>query len=167
MASLGETPPDVKPGDPVTANGWNQLVDQVRSLSGFGDGQDMMATGMGMFRRTKKPKRVKSCPLVHEFYIDGNPTSGSQIWSYTIDEDTQDVDFAYDDTATDVKNEFLGAFSGLDTDDLTVTGGPFPNVAIYVQFKGGIDVTWPPVQGTTTLNSSSACKIRKSGGPSA
>ena len=101
------------------------------------------------------------CELVHELYIDGNPSSGSFVWSYTIDSDTQDVTIAFDDEPADVLSAFTTAFSGVDTADLEVTGGPLPNVAIYVEFDRMLDVAWPPVQGTNTLNNSAEPKLRR------
>lgn len=105
-----------------------------------------------------------SCPLVHELYVDGNPTTGTQVWNYTIDGDSQDVTVAYDDEDVDVKAAFTAAFPSINSDQITVAGGPSPNVAHYIQFAGALNVLWPPVQGTTTLNNGAAFKLRKSGG---
>lgn len=103
-----------------------------------------------------------TCPLVHEHSIFGGvPTTGSVIWSYTIDSDTQNVTIAWDDTATEVETAFTTAFSGVSAADLDVTGGPLPNVAVYVEFGGDLDVTWPPVQGTTTFDNSAAPQLRR------
>lgn len=51
MAGSGDAIQEVQQGDPITADGWNQLVRGVNSLSGLGDGQDVIATAAGMFRR--------------------------------------------------------------------------------------------------------------------
>lgn len=149
---------DPSPGDELGP------VDDSWGLSSNGSGAHVVDVNSNYSLAYVSSSPQGTCPLVHEFWIDGNPSSGSQDWEYTIDGDTQDVTLDYNDTAANVKSAFLAALTGLATDDLEVSGGPFPNVAVYVTFDSTLEVEWPPVQGTTTLNNGAAIKIRQSGG---
>lgn len=104
------------------------------------------------------------CPLVHQFYVDGNPTSGTQVYQYTINDITEDVTIAWNDGASEVKAAFTTAFPTIDADKFTVVGGLLPNTSVDVEFAGDLDVVWPPVFGTNSFNNSAVLKIRKSGG---
>ena len=93
-----------------------------------------------------------SCRYYWEFHLlGGKPTTGSQVWSVTIDEDTQDVTIDYDMTAADLKTELLSEFSGLSIDDVETDGGPLPEVALSVEWRS-VKPDWPPVVGANTLN---------------
>ena len=107
---------------------------------------------------------IPTCPIIHEFYIEGSPTSGTQVLSMTINADTQNVTIAFDDTSLDIKNAIVAAFSGVSTDDIVDKGGALPLVACYLQYKPTDEPDWPPVFGTNTMNNSAVMKLRKSGG---
>lgn len=98
------------------------------------------------------------CQYFWEFQMVGGsakPSSGSQVWSVTIDADTQDVTIPYDMTAAELKTELLSEFSGLGSNDIVTDGGPFPDVALSVEWKtASLKPDWPPVVGTSTLNNS-------------
>lgn len=67
--------------------------------------------------------------------ILGKPTGGTFDMSLTINAVTEVLTFNYDDTTSEVDTE-LATHSELVSSDVTVTGGPFPNATIRIEFEG-------------------------------
>ena len=114
-----------------------------------------------------------TCDEVDEFWIEGVPTSGSGNIGYTLDRDPDaapsavydDLAFDYNETAATFLTQLLThAIGDLTTDDVEVFGGPWPNVSIYVRWKGtdfgkrSIDF---PSLDPDTLNNGAVIKMRK------
>jgi hypothetical protein len=57
MSSLGEKFRFVQPGDPITAEAWNDLLRRANVISNVGDDLDVMYTGIGVFRGGTKRQR--------------------------------------------------------------------------------------------------------------
>jgi hypothetical protein len=118
-------------------------------------------------RRKPIPVRMEGgCAYYHEFEISGGlPTDGSQVWSYTIDTDTQNVTVDFNETAGSLKTEFLATFAGLSSADLTTTGGPLPEVPITVQWKNtavtDVSSNWPPTVGANTMNNAAWMQVHQ------
>jgi len=101
----------------------------------------------------------EACGYYHQFTVIGGsalPTSGSQIWGYTIGVTTANVEIDFDMTAGELKTAILTAFTGLTTDDLDASGGPWPQVPLEVKWKSqaatDVAADAPPGVGTNTLN---------------
>lgn len=56
MAGIGDSLNEVQVGDPIQASQWNQMVRALKSLLSYGDDGDVMATGIGVFRRPRKSR---------------------------------------------------------------------------------------------------------------
>lgn len=70
-----------------------------------------------------------------QWTIFGKPTGGTFTSSLTINGVAETITFNWDDDATDVDTA-LATHSELVGSDVTVTGGPFPNATIEVEFFG-------------------------------
>lgn len=70
-----------------------------------------------------------------QWTIFGKPTGGSFTSSLKINGVAETITFQWDDDATDVDTALAG-HSELVGSDVTVTGGPFPNATIEVEFVG-------------------------------
>jgi hypothetical protein len=98
------------------------------------------------------------CPAASEIQhiiLFGKPTGGSITLSLKIDSVSETITVAYDATAEEVEialqthTEISDAGTGTSTgsggdtlvDDLTVSGGPLPNVAVKVEFIGDFALT--------------------------
>lgn len=107
------------------------------------------------------------CPYYWEFEVSGgDPSSGTFIWSITLNGDTQDVTLTDDMTAAELKTELLSEFSGLATGDLDVTGGPFPEKPLTVEWKnafaGYASDDWDnATAGTNTYNNDAGMRLRQ------
>ena len=106
------------------------------------------------------------CQYFWDFEVHGGlPTTGGQIWSVTLNGDTQDVTVEYGMTAAELTTELLAEFSGLSSSDINVTGGPLPEVPLTVQWKGAFanhaSSDWPPTVGTNSLDSSAWMIVRQ------
>jgi len=67
--------------------------------------------------------------------ILGSPTGGTFDMALTINSVTEVLTFNYDDTTSEVDTE-LSTHSELVSADVTVTGGPFPDATMRIEFIG-------------------------------
>lgn len=74
-----------------------------------------------------------TCPEIHEFSTNG-ATSGTFSTTYTLDADSDVITWDWDASASEVETAFL-AGSLFTSGDITVSGGDWPHVAIYVKFN--------------------------------
>jgi hypothetical protein len=70
-----------------------------------------------------------------QWTVFGKPTGGTFTSILTINAVSETITFNWDDDATDVDTA-LATHSELVGSDVTVTGGPFPNATIEVEFVG-------------------------------
>lgn len=70
-----------------------------------------------------------------QWTIFGKPTGGTFTSVLTINAVSETITFNWDDDATEVDTA-LATHSELAGTDVTVTGGPFPNATIEVEFVG-------------------------------
>lgn len=117
-------------------------------------------------RRKERRRRSPQCAYYWEFEISGgNPSSGSQVWSVTLDGDTQDVTVAFNMTASGLTIHLLAQFSGMSSDDVDTEGGPLPEIPLTVKWKkrfsGHASSDWPPTVGSNTLNNEGWMKVRQ------
>lgn len=106
------------------------------------------------------------CPYFWDFEIHGGlPTTGSQIWSVTLNSDTQNVTVDFDMTAAELKTHLLTQFTGLSSTDVTITGGPLPEVPLTVEWKNSFgnyaSDNWPPTVGTNSLDNEGWMIVRQ------
>ena len=90
-----------------------------------------------------------SCPEVHRFWTNG-PTAGTFDVDYTYNGITETLTFNYNTTATQFETELLTHSEFTSADVLTVDGGPFPNIAIYVTFNEV--VAFPTIDDASLTN---------------
>lgn len=90
-----------------------------------------------------------TCPEVHRFWTNG-PTAGTFDVDYTYNGVTETLTFNYNTTATQFETELLTHSEFTSADVLTVDGGPFPNIAIYVTFNGV--VAFPTIDDASLTN---------------
>lgn len=91
---------------------------------------------------------VDVCPdrnEIHHLTVLGGPTGGTFTAEYTIGGITEILTFAYDATATTVQEIFEEEHSGVQEGDVEVTGGPFPNATIQIEFKENLEATAIPL----------------------
>lgn len=67
--------------------------------------------------------------------ILGSPTGGTFDLDLNVLGTTETLTFNWDDTATEVDTE-LDTHTNIADGDVEVTGGPFPDAAINIEFKG-------------------------------
>jgi len=90
-----------------------------------------------------------TCPEIHEFSTNG-ATSGTFSTTYTLDADSDIITWDWDASASEVQTAFE-AGSLFTSGDVTVSGGDWPNVAIYVKFN---TYAWSRTYVPTVDNSS-------------
>jgi hypothetical protein len=69
--------------------------------------------------------------------IGGTPTGGTFDLDLNVLGVTETMQFAFDDTAGDVETE-LETHTNIANGDVTVTGGPFPDADIKIEFTGDL-----------------------------
>lgn len=77
-----------------------------------------------------------SCPdrnEIHQLTVLGSPTGGTFDMDLTLNGVTETLTFNYDDTSTEVNTE-LETHSEAASGDFTVTGGPFPNATMQIEY---------------------------------
>lgn len=74
-----------------------------------------------------------TCPEIHEFSTNG-ATSGTFSTTYTLDADSDVITWDWDASASEVQTAYESG-SLFSSGDVTVSGGDWPNVAIYVKFN--------------------------------
>lgn len=115
------------------------------------------------------PTAGGQCDEVHEFYMEGNPTSGDCDLGYTLIRDPdvgsptyEALTFPYNSTATGFRDILLTHDVVLTSADVQVGGGPWPDTPIYVIWKGdfarAIEL---PSRDSTGLNNGARVKMRK------
>jgi hypothetical protein len=82
--------------------------------------------------------KAQNCKL--QLTILGSPTGGTFDWDLSINDSEETLTFAYDDTAAEVATE-LATHTKLTSDDVTVTGGPFPDSTIEIEFIDAVAKT--------------------------
>lgn len=75
--------------------------------------------------------KAQNCKL--QLTILGSPTGGTFDWDLSINDSEETLTFNYDDTAAEVATE-LATHTELTSDDVTVTGGAFPDATIEIEF---------------------------------
>ena len=83
---------------------------------------------------------------IWHIYVMGKPVGGTLDLTITAGGATETITLNWDDTAAEAKTT-LATHSGIASEsNLTVTGGPFPNATLSVEFKGdlaGQDIALP------------------------
>lgn len=74
---------------------------------------------------------------IWKFIIGGSPTAGSFTFDLNVLGTTEEMEFQFDDTATEVQTE-LETHTKIASGDVLVTGGPFPDVDIQIEFQGDL-----------------------------
>lgn len=117
---------------PEAVNQLRQLVSaEVKRLRVLNPGRGRWVKGGGGCR-------PQNCIL--QISVFGGPTGGTFDWNLTIDGTETALTFNYDDTAAEVATE-IATHSKVTSDDITVTGGDFPDSTISVEFKGDLAKT--------------------------
>ena len=78
-----------------------------------------------------------SCPAqnaIHALHVFGGPTGGTFTLSLTVSS-TDTITMNWDDTAAEVKTAFE-THTDITSGDVTVTGGPFPDTSMIIEFTG-------------------------------
>lgn len=103
-----------------------------------------------------------ACHYFWEFEVSGStkPTSGSHVFSVTIDTVTANLTYNYNQNKADFASHILSQFSNLASADIDVQGGPAPTIAIRVEWKNrALQPDWPPVEGALTMNNSAYVRV--------
>lgn len=79
----------------------------------------------------------KSRNEIWQITILGSPTGGTFDVDMNILGTTETMQFAFDDTSTEVDTE-LDTHTNIADGDVAVTGGPFPDAAITIEFTGDL-----------------------------
>lgn len=69
--------------------------------------------------------------------IAGSPTGGTFDWPLEVNDSEETMQFDWDATAAEVKTE-LETHSEIAEGDVSVSGGPFPDAAIQIEFTGDL-----------------------------
>jgi hypothetical protein len=80
-----------------------------------------------------------SCPAqnaIHALHVFGGPTGGTFTLGLTVTS-TDTITMNWDDTAAEVKTAFE-THTDITTGDVTVTGGPFPDASVVIEFTGNL-----------------------------
>lgn len=161
---LGDTPADLSEFGPV-ADSWY--------LSGDGSGFIVVGVMVSLgLCRVAKLGGGGTCSEVDEFSIaDGTPTSGSGLIGYTLDRDPSDMTAAtydtfsvpFDATNVDFRDALFTHSLSLSSSDAEVFGGPWPDVSIYVLWKGDFSARAIPFPSVApdSLNNGAVIKMRK------
>jgi hypothetical protein len=74
---------------------------------------------------------------IWQITILGSPTGGTFDMDLNVLGTTETMQFNWDDTSTEVDTE-LDTHTNIANGDVTVTGGPFPNAIINIEFSGDL-----------------------------
>lgn len=74
---------------------------------------------------------------IWKFIIGGSPTGGSLTFDLNVLGTTEEMEFQFDDTAAEVTTE-LETHTNIASGDVNVTGGPFPDVDMTIEFQGDL-----------------------------
>lgn len=88
----------------------------------------------------------ETCEEIHEFYTT-LPTAGTVDIDYDLNGTVETLTFNHNSTATAFDTE-LNTHSQASAVPFTVDGGPWPEVAIYVNF-GKVAVTFPAIDNSS------------------
>ena len=77
---------------------------------------------------------------IHHLTIFGSPTGGTFDIDLTVGGSQETLTFNWDDTASEVKTE-LETHTEIAVDDVTVTGGPFPDATMQIEFVANLAAT--------------------------
>lgn len=83
------------------------------------------------------------CPsqnAIHDITLFGSPTGGTFDIDLTVNGSEETLTFNYDDTAAEVETE-LETHTEIASGDVDVTGGPFPNATIRIEFVSNLAET--------------------------
>ena len=80
--------------------------------------------------------KAENCKL--QMTMTGSPTGGTFDFDLTINDVEETLTLNYDDTAAEVKTE-LETHTEIEVDDVTVTGGPFPDATIEIEFVENLE----------------------------
>ena len=75
--------------------------------------------------------KAENCKI--QLTMTGTPTGGTFDTDLTVNDAEVTLTFNFDDTAAEVKTE-LETHTEIAVDDVTVTGGPFPDATIEIEF---------------------------------
>lgn len=92
-----------------------------------------------------------SCPSrneIHQLSIFGSPTTGSFDATYTVLGLSESMTFNSTFTSTEVATE-MATHTSIATSDIEVTGGPFPNATMQIEFVSSLAAKAVPLP---TLN---------------
>lgn len=136
---------------PITVWGsrWRERIEAATTYV-----EDMQLNGTPGRRRRSVGSDGGGCDrqnAMFHVYILGKPTGGELVLTFIINGVSADTTFNWDDDATEVKAALVAAHSEIDTSDVTVTGGPFPNTTMIIEFKGaltGKDIAIPAATWT-------------------
>lgn len=104
------------------------------------DGSGFIIMGAANGTRVLAVKQGGGCEDRNEiwkFVIGGSPTAGSFTFDLNVLGVTEEMEFQFDDTDSDVQTE-LETHTNLALGDVIVTGGPFPNTDITIEFTGSL-----------------------------
>lgn len=90
--------------------------------------------------KKKVPGRGRGCVKrneVWQFTIGGSPTGGTWDLFLNVLGTTETLTFDWDMDATDIQTE-LETHTNIASGDVQVTGGPFPNASLTIEFKGDL-----------------------------
>jgi len=102
------------------------------------------------------------CPEVHEFYTNTTTTAGTFTANYDVNGTAEDVTWDWDATASEVQTAFEG-HSEIASGEVAVSGGPWPDVALYVEFTiaGLTNVNFPTVDNTSLTGNAAMRRFSK------
>ena len=103
-----------------------------------------------------------TCDEVHEFYTNQNTTSGTFTANYDINGIAENITWDWDATNAEVETEFEG-HSEISASEVEVTGGPWPDVALYVKFSitGLTNVNFPTVDNASLTGNGAMRRFSK------
>lgn len=94
-----------------------------------------------------------TCPYYWNIICTGgSPTTGAVIFGGEVNGDEQTITIDYNMTASELKTHIVSQFAAIGTDDITVYGGPFPNVALTIHWEASVIPEWPPSIDENTLD---------------
>lgn len=74
---------------------------------------------------------------VWKFIIGGSPDGGSFTFDLNVLGTTEEMEFSWNDSDTDIETE-LETHTNISSGDVNVTGGPFPDTDMTIEFQGDL-----------------------------
>jgi len=121
----------------LSENAARRLGPVVRKVEGMAKGENPKRWGP----RDEDGGGCDDQNTIWDITIFGAPTGGTVSFPVTVNGVTSTVTFNWNDSASTFKTTLAAGHAEIATTDLDVTGGPFPNATMRVEFIGDLAST--------------------------